>query len=126
MHNPLFEKAFGASGAIAKRRILALAATNGLVTQAVAASTALIGISDPGADVVSGKTVDVITHGIAELDYGDTIANGDPITADADGKGIAAAPATGVNMSIIGFAVEDGEDGVIGSVRLAPAIITGE
>lgn len=125
MHNPTLIKTFNASGAISKLLLCTLAATAGVVEQATNASTNLIGIADPGGDVADGERIEVITHGFSEVVYGGNIANGDPITADANGKAVKAAPAAGVQVPIIGFAVGDGELDVIGSIRIAPGILTG-
>ena len=125
MHNPICMISCTASGAIAKRRIVALADGKQVAVQAKNTTKRLFGISDPGKDVTDGSRADIITHGFADVVYGGTISEGAPVTADADGKAVIATPAASAQAPIIGFAVEDGTDGVIGSVRLAPGIITG-
>jgi hypothetical protein len=50
--------------------------------------------------------VEIVTHGIAWVEAGAAIAVGLPVTSDASGRGVAAAPAAGTNNRIIGFALE--------------------
>ncbi len=76
-------------------------------------------------DIASGERVDVIEHGIAEVEFGGTVARGDPLTADADGKAIKAAPAAGVNARIIGWAGVSVVAGDIAKVRINLSQIQG-
>jgi hypothetical protein len=56
--------------------------------------------------IVSGERVEVMTHGIAWVEAGAAVALGAPVTADSVGRGVAAAPAAGVNNRIIGLALD--------------------
>lgn len=113
-----------ASAAITKRRLVKPGATDNTALQAAAATDPIFGVSTD-LDSAVGKTVDVIRTGIAPVEYGGTIARGAPVTSDATGRAIAAAPAAGANVRIVGFADVSGVIGDIGSVFLAPGSIQG-
>lgn len=125
MRNEGLVKTYFAGAAIAAHRIVAPNGTDDLtVIQAAAATSKSIGVSDLGADA-SGDRVDVIISDIALVEYGGNVAEGDPLTADADGKAVVAAPAVGANVRVIGFATVNGVSGDIGSVRIAPSVMQG-
>lgn len=125
MSNPGLTKTRTAGGAIAGRRIVKHGASDGAVLQASAATDALIGVSER-LTVASGERVDIVLSGLVEVDYGGNVTRGGPLTADANGKAIAAAPAAGATMRIIGFADVSGVSGDIGQVLIAPGFIQGE
>lgn len=104
MSNPVFYKAFVASGAINPYRIVRLTSAD-LVEQAAAVGNTLIGVNSDLA-IVSGERVEVMLVGIAWVEAGAAIAVGLPVTTDSVGRAVAAAPAAGVNNRIIGFALE--------------------
>ena len=85
----------------------------------------MIGVSDMSADVASGGRCDVRLSGVAEVDAGGTITRGALITSDASGKAVAAAPATGVNNRVIGFALASAVSGDIVDVFLTPSTLQG-
>lgn len=123
MRNEGLQKTLIAGAAIAKNRIVKFSATD-TVIQAAAATDKLVGVSDNvGTD--SGDRGDVIMSGIALVEYGGTVAAGDLLTADANGKAIAAAPAAGANARVIGVAMDAGVSGDIGSVLIAPGSVQG-
>lgn len=125
MRNEMLTKTFSASAAIAPYRAVKLGASDGVATQAAAVSDAIIGVSNIlGADA-AGDAVDVVLAGIAEIEFGGTVTRGAFVTADADGKAVAAAPAAGTNNSIIGRAAVSGVDGDIGSVIIALGSLQG-
>jgi len=124
MNNPDLVKTFDAGADAARHRIAKFGADDDKAIQASAVTDALIGVFAE-LDIAEGERVDVIMSGIAEVEYGGNVDRGDWLTADADGKAVAAAPATGVNNSVIGRAGESGVDGDIGSVILAPGQIQG-
>lgn len=125
MRNEGLTKNFNAGAAIARFRIVKFGTSDTEVVQADAVGDALIGIADSlGADA-AGEPVDVIMGGIAEVEFGGTITRGDLLTTDADGRAVAAAPASGANNSVIGRAAVSGVSGDIGSVILAPGQIQG-
>ena len=73
----------------------------------------------------NGQRVDCITGGTPEVRYGGVVAAGDPLTADTQGRAVAAAPAAGVNARIIGFAAVSGNADDIGAAHIAPGIMQG-
>ncbi|MCD7099113.1 hypothetical protein [Stenotrophomonas sp. MMGLT7] len=124
MHIPGLTNAFLAGAAIAARRITKHGAADGEALQAAAATDALNGISTD-IPTAAGMTVDVTRSGLAAVEYGGAVAAGQPLTADAQGRAVAAAPAAGANVRIIGFAEVSGVLGDIGSVWIAPGVIQG-
>lgn len=121
--NPTLIKNKVAEADVAAYRIVKHGSAGGVV-QAADASAALVGISIE-LPAAAGARLDVAQGGIPSVEYGDTIAAGDPLTADADGKAVKAAPAAAQNAFIIGFAEVDGVAGDIGSVLFAPGSING-
>ncbi|MCA3349649.1 MAG: DUF2190 family protein [Roseomonas sp.] len=104
MSNLILAKAFNASGAISPYRIVRITSADN-VEQAAAVSHTLIGVNSD-LTIASGERVEIMTHGIAWVEAGAAIAVGSPVTSDASGRGVAAAPAAGTNNRIIGFALE--------------------
>ena len=104
MSNLILAKAFNASGAISPYRIVRITSADN-VEQAAAVSHTLIGVNSD-LTIASGERVEILTHGIAWVEAGAAIALGAPVTADAVGRGVTAAPAAGVNNRIIGFALD--------------------
>jgi hypothetical protein len=104
-----------ASGAILPYRIVkAVAGTDDAVSQATAPSEKLYGVSGQ-LGAASGARLDVHLQGLVPVEYGATVAHGDPLTADAEGRAV---PAT-FGDSIIGYATEKGDEDEIGSMLLA-------
>lgn len=125
MRNETLVKTFIAAAPVAPFRLVKLGAADGQATQAAAVTDAIFGVSNLlGADA-TGDRFDVVMAGIAEIEYGDTVTRGDWLTTDADGKAVAAAPATGANNSVIGRAMTSGVAGDIGSVFIAPGSLQG-
>ena len=116
MSNPGLIKSYKSGAKIAARRVVAFNA-DGAVVHA-AANSAPIGISDLGADG-AGKTADVILSGLADVEYGGVVSQGDALTADAGGKVIVAAPAANTTVWIIGQAMTGGVAGDIGLVHIS-------
>jgi hypothetical protein len=123
MSNPGLIKAFRSGAPIAARRIVKIEA-DGDVVQAAGATDALVGVSDLGASD-AGQTCDVILSDLADVEYGGAVSFGDMLTSDADGRAVAAAPATGANNAIIGQALLDGASGDIGLVHIAKSQMQG-
>jgi len=124
MNNPTLTKSFLAGAAVTKYRIVKFGADDDSVVQAAAATDFLIGVADPlGGE--SGRRVDVIMQGAADVEYGGTVTRGALLTADANGRAVAAAPAAGSNNRIIGVAMASGVTGDIGSVLLSPGSMQG-
>ncbi|REM14738.1 DUF2190 domain-containing protein, partial [Mycobacterium tuberculosis] len=74
---------------------------------------------------VAGDRIDGVRLGIAEVEYGGAVAAGDPLTSDASGRAIVAAPAAGANARLVGFAEVAGVLGDIGSVFISPCVMQG-
>ena len=130
MNNPDLIKTFKAGAEIAKYRIVKFDSDDDTVIQGAAATDALIGVAiqqgeagDPAA--ASGERLDVALSGVTEVEYGGSVTRGDLLTSDANGKAVAAAPATGANNRVIGVAMVSGVSGDIGSVRIAPGEFQG-
>ena len=122
--NPMLIKNYTAEAAIAAYRIVKPGAADGGVLQAAAATDALMGVTGSVAPA-SGERVDVIKSGIAQVELGGTVTRGGPITADASGKGVAAAPSAGSNNRLIGFAEVSGVSGDIIDVLVAQGSLQG-
>jgi len=123
MRNQGLTKTLIAGAAIAAYRIVKFGAADTAVLQAAAATDLSIGVSDLGG--ASAEPTDVIVEGIAVVEYGGDVTRGAKLTADADGKAIAAAPAAGVNAQVIGIAMLSGVAGDLGSVRISPSVMQG-
>ncbi len=129
MNNPGLIKKFKAGATIAKNRIVKFGADDNHVIQGAAVSDSLIGVVDfPGPlsdTVLVEEGVDVVLNGVAEIKLGGTVVRGGPLTSDATGQGVAAAPGAGVNNRIVGFAMASGVTGDIIGVLLNPSTIQG-
>ncbi|CAD5107230.1 capsid cement protein [Zestomonas carbonaria] len=122
MNIPGLTTAKRAGGAIASRRILVHGSSDGAAVQATGGTALLIGVStDIPTD--NGQPVDVIRTGLAPVEYGGTIARGAPLTADSQGRAVAATLPVVANTYIIGFAEVEGSEGDIGSAFIAPAVL---
>ena len=124
MGNPTQTKNYTAGAAIAKYRLVKFGAADGAVLQGAAAANLVIGVAE-SLDVASGERIDVIRAGIAEVEYGGAVTRGDKLVSDASGKAVAAAPAGGANVHVIGVAEVSGADGDIGSVFISPSVMQG-
>ncbi len=123
---PTFTRAYEAAAAIGGNLIVAFAApsTARTVTPAATATAPFAGVSDAmGADL--GGMCDVHCGGLVAVKLGGTVTAGQPITSNAAGLGIAAAPGAGASMNIIGFADEPGVAGDIIDVFYARGTIRG-
>lgn len=121
MISPGLIKSFVAEGAVAARRIVKFgSADTTVLTQTTAAPTAAgtVGISDAAGDCAIGDRVDVVMDGICEIVLGGTVTRGDPLTSDATGAGVTAAPAAGVNVWTVGLALASGVSGDIIPVQV--------
>lgn len=121
--NENFIKAVDAEEALAAFTIVQPGANDGGGKVATATS-ALLGVTS-SVDAASGDVADVVRAGIAEVIYGGTIAAGDPVTSDASGHAVKAAPAAGANANLIGFAEVAGVSGDRGSIQIARGVMQG-
>jgi folate-dependent tRNA-U54 methylase TrmFO/GidA len=89
MSNPGLIKSKRVEGDVNPYRFVKHGSADGVVAQGAAATDALCGVShNVGAE--DGGIVDVIKSDITEIEYGGTVAAGDPLTSDAEGKAIKA------------------------------------
>jgi hypothetical protein len=100
----------------------AAAAIDTTVRAAAAATDALIGITGSmGGD--AGDAVDVTILGPAEVRLGGTVAFGDPLTSDANGKAIKAVGTAATTKFIVAYALAPGVADDVIPVRVAPGIL---
>ena len=91
---------------------------------ATAVSDAIAGIFQH-ATANAGEEVRVMLTGISRIKIGGNVTRGALLTTDANGQGVAAAPAAGTNNSVIGRALASGVSGDIIPVLLCPGQIQG-
>lgn len=125
MRNEVLNKNYSGEAAIPSYRIVKFGAADGGVLLAAAATDKLIGVSGRIPFAVAGDRGDICRIGISEVEYGGTVAAGDPLTSDATGRAVVAAPAAGSNVRIIGFAEVAGVVGDIGSLYISPCSLQG-
>jgi len=112
-------KNYLAGADIARYLIVKFGADDETVVPAAAATDALVGISME-TDALSGEGIDIAHAGIHQARAGGAITRGALITADANGKAVAAAPATGANAKVIGVALATAAADDIIPVIIAP------
>jgi hypothetical protein len=125
MRNQELIKNYTAEGAIPAYRLVKFGAAEGSVLLATAAADKLIGVNDRFAAAVVGDRIDIVRTGIAEVEYGGTVAAGDLLTSDATGRAIVATAAAGANVRFIGVAEVAGVVGDIGSFMIEPGSFQG-
>ncbi|UWQ92990.1 hypothetical protein K3727_09495 [Rhodobacteraceae bacterium M382] len=121
---PTFTRSYEAAAAIAGHLIVAFAdpANASTVTPATSSTDALIGTADSmGADL--GGMCDVHRGGVSEVRLGGPVQAGDPITADANAKGIAATASAATTVRIIGYAEAPGVADDIIQYFAAPGLL---
>ena len=121
--NAILEKNYRADGAVTEYRIVKPGTNEDDVAMATGVSENFIGVAQH--TVADNERVRVMEIGISKVEYGGTVAYGDPLTSDANGRAVVAAPAAGANNSIIGYARAAGVLGDIGRVLLSPGRIQG-
>jgi hypothetical protein len=123
MQAQLLIQSYDSAASIAAYTIVAASSVTA-VAVATSATALLTGVTT---DVASdaGGLCDVVLAGTTPVRYGGTVTIGAPLTADSTGRAVVAAPSTGVNNRIIGFARSAGVVGDIGTVLLAPGFIQG-
>lgn len=105
MANPLLAVNYVADAAIPINRLVKFGTGDRNVALATAATDAIIGPVNETA-IALGERADVVRVGIAWVECGAAVPRGSPITADAVGRAVVAAPLAGINNRIIGFADE--------------------
>jgi hypothetical protein len=117
-------RSYAAESAVDSYLIVKPGTTDMSVVPAAAATDLLMGTADEVATPVGGM-VDVATGDIAYVKLGGAVTRGQPITANASGLGVVAAPAAGINNRIIGFAEVSGVAGDVITYRVSPGVIQG-
>lgn len=122
--NPGLIKNYTAEAAVLAHRIVKFGAVDGDVLHGAAATDSLVGVVDT-LDAAIGERVDVIRSEIADVEYGGAVTRGAPLTSDATGRAVVAAPSTGANVRLIGTAELSGVVGDIGKVFISPSVMQG-
>lgn len=125
MPNPHLIKAFTAETAVSPCRIVKFGSADGAVVQGAAVTDLLIGVADSLGQSTAGDRIDVVLSGIADVEFGGNVTRGQLVTADSNGKAVAAAPAAGVNNQVIGRALVSAASGDIGPILIAPGSMQG-
>ena len=107
MRNESFVKGFAPGAAVNAYRIVKHGANDNTVIQAIAPTDGLLGVANQHGAAATDDTVDVVMAGIAEVEYGGTVARGDRITADAVGRGVAVTASGNLHALISGGAAGD-------------------
>lgn len=119
------QKGYTAALAIPAFTIMKFGAADGVVTPATDGSAYLVGVQAE-LDCAQGDRASATMIGnIEDVRFGGNVTRGQPLTADAQGRAVAAAPAAGANVYCIGFAEVSGVLGDIGSVIIHPFILQG-
>lgn len=125
--NPLgITKNVTAAGIIAKHRIVAHAETEGEVEQAAADTDPICGVTGVHAATAAGKRIDIHKSGLHDIECGDDVVPGDPLTSDDEGRAVKAEPDPGLQVRIIGYAEAGGELGSLCQALIQPGILTAE
>jgi hypothetical protein len=117
-------KSYRASTALAAYSIVKFGAADFDVAQAAAAADLSVGVTTEIA-VAIDETADVVLAGLAEVKLGGAVTRGQKVTSDAAGLGVAAAPAAGANVHVVGVAHASGVAGDIIPVHLSPGVMQG-
>lgn len=118
------QKAYLAEAVIAPRRIVKHGTADDKIIQAAAATDKLLGVTSEVPAAI-GEHTDVVKNGLVDVEFGGTVTRGDPLTSDAVGRAVVAAPTAGVNNRLIGFAEVAGVVGDIGQMQIALGVMQG-
>ena len=119
------EKSVKCTAALATAYLIAkFGADDDTLAQATASTEELVGVFQHTTTAV-GEEVRVMLDGISRVVLGGTVARGNYLTSDANGKAIAAAPGAGVNAYVIGQALASGVAGDIIPVHIEKTRIQG-
>ena len=123
--NVILEKNFVAGAAIAAGLIVKHGAADDTVLPAAAGTDLMFGVASRDFEAAINERIDIMTQGIASVKLGGAVTRGQPITSDAAGKGIAAAPAAGSNVRVIGIAMASGVLNDVIDVLLSQSVMQG-
>ena len=119
-----FHKSLLAQAIVGAYLIVKHGTLDGTAIVATGPNDALLGTSDSLPKAV-GEMVDVDLSQEPEVTYGGAVTRGDWLTSDAQGRAVTAAPAAGVNVNVIGRAMQTGVLGDIKRYLRAPGRIQG-
>lgn len=117
-------KSARAEAAVAGNRIVKYGTADAQVLQSAAATDLHVGVST-NLDTDAGDQVDIVKTGPAEVRLGASVTRGQKLTSDASGRAIAAAPAAGSNVQIVGIADASGVVDDIIPCTVAPSVMQG-
>lgn len=121
--NPILEKEVTAKTAVTKYRIVKKDTTEDQFSHCTAVADKSVGIAQTGAAI--GEKFRLMLSGIAKVEFGGTVVQGDLLTTDASGRAVVAAPAAGTNNRIIGVAMGDFVLNDIGVALVQPSMLQG-
>lgn len=124
MNSPTLIKTYVAGAAVRARRFAVFGASDTEMIEATGAGGLIIGVFEK-VDAAQGDRLDVVHSGITELVLGGPVTRGGPLTSDANGAGIAAAPAAGANARVGAFALASGVAGDIIPAFVQPCVMQG-
>lgn len=127
MNNALTVRSRVAAGAIAPFTIAAATGAANAARQAAAATDRTLGVVDEVGAAQAGQTVDIQMGGYADVRAGGAFADGDPLTADANGRAVLATkPGAGVTVFVVGFARQAAvADGDVVPMLVSPFVLVG-
>jgi Uncharacterized conserved protein (DUF2190) len=96
-----------------------------MVVPATGPTDVLVAVAEENANEGQDLAIAVLGDSIRNIKLGDAVAAGNLITSDANGNGVPANPAPGVNNYVIGMALGPGVAGDIIAVTIAPQRIQG-
>lgn len=123
---PTFIRAYEISATVRPFRIARFSdvAASQKVAEATANTQPLIGVFDKLASQAAvGQMVDVHRSGLVSVELGGTVTAGQPLTADAQGRAIAAVAAPATQVRIIGFADQPGVVGDVIDAWIEPSLL---
>ena len=124
MSNANMIRNFKAEGVIPAFTIVKMGSADGQILAAAAATDKLMGVTtDIGAAI--NERADMIMGGVADVLFGGAVTRGDPLTSDASGRAVTAAPAAGANVRLIGFALVSGVLGDVGQIEVKQGLMQG-
>ena len=123
--NSLLAKTYTAPTAINPYLIVKWGSNDGEVAQASAATDLLIGVVNSVGSVSSNDRIEVNRSGLVPVLFGGTVTRGQKLTADSNGKAVAAAPSAGSNVHIVGVAENSQVSGDIGYIQISLSVMQG-
>lgn len=124
MNSPTLIKSYVAGAAVRARRFAVFGAADTDMIEATGATGLIVGVFEK-VDASQGDLVDVVHSGITEIVCGGNVTRGGPLTSDANGAAIAAAPAAGSNARVGAFALASGVAGDIIPAFVQPCLMQG-